>query len=104
MIRIKRFAQIFESFDYQKIANDLHSTYGWGEGSMSLVSEFEKDDEYYQNPFNERDYVDQFQKYLTDLFSDRLRGKLNKNTSLRMGDWSTGIKVQRPSNFYNKLT
>lgn len=29
MIKIKRFGEILESFDYQKIKNDLHSTYGW---------------------------------------------------------------------------
>lgn len=104
MIKIKRFAEILESFDYQKIKNDLHSTYGWGEGSMSLCSEFEENNEYFENPVDERDYVDQFQKYLTDLFSDRLRGKLNKNIGLRLGDWSTGVKVVKPTNFYNKLT
>lgn len=104
MIRIKRFDEISESLDYKKIQNDLHSTYGWGSGSMSLISEFEGNDEYFQNPVDERDYVDQFHIFLHHLFSNRLRGKSNNDQSIRLGTWSTGVKVSSPINYYNKLT
>jgi hypothetical protein len=104
MITIKRFNEMVQSFDYQRIKNDLKSSYGWGEGSMSLCSQFEENSEYFENPSDERDYVDQFHIYLTHLFSNRLRGSLNKNIGLRLGEWSTGVKVSKPTNFYNKLT
>lgn len=94
---------MLKSFDYDRIKKGLR-TYGWGEGSMTLCTEFEENSEYYQNPVDESDYTYQFHVYLVDLFGNRLRGKLNRNSGLRLGDWSTGVKVSKPTNFYNKLT
>lgn len=105
MIKIKRFGEILESFDYDRIKKDLRSSHGWGEGSMTLCSDFEQNSEYFENPKNEIEYVDQFHIYLFDLFSNRIRDNgLPRNNGIVLGDWPFGTKVSNPRNFYNKLT
>jgi hypothetical protein len=104
MIKIRRFNEIFQSFDYDRIKKDLRSTHGWGEGSMTLCSDFEQS-EYFENPQSVIEYVDQFHIYLFDLFSNKLRDSgLPRNHGILLGDWPFGTKVSHPRSFYNKLT
>ncbi len=105
MIKIKRFNEMLRSFDYDRIKRDLRSSHGWGEGSMTLCSEFEQNSEYFENPKNEIEYVDQFHVYLFDLFSKRMRGSgLPRQTGIHLGEWPFGAKISTPRNFYNKLS
>lgn len=105
MIKIRRFNEMLQSFDYDRIKRNLRSSYGWGEGSMTLCSDFEQNSEYYEEPKNEIEYVDQFHIYLFDLFSNRMRNSgLPRQIGIHLGDWPFGTKVSKSKNFYNKLS
>lgn len=90
-------------FDYERILRILKKTYGWGNGVLASVDDFESDEEYFLNPKDDDQYVEQFNIYLTDKNLNRLRNKFNNNQSLRLGKWKTGFQVENPTSIYNKL-
>jgi hypothetical protein len=92
-----------DRFDYDKIIK-LMKTYGWGLGVVTSIDEFEENTEYFLNPQNEDDYIEQFHIFLTDKSSNRLRGQFRNDHSLRLGKWKLGIQVDKPTSIYNKLT
>lgn len=93
-----------DSFDYDQIINTLKKTHGWGFGIISYTDEFESNSEYFLNPQNENEYIEQFHIFLTDKTTGQLRGEFNNKHSLRLGKWKTGIQVAAPVSIYNKLT
>lgn len=103
MIKIKKFFEMNHNFDYEKVLKLLRGNYGWGMGSMINVEDFEDNEEYFKNPSNEDEYVDQFHSYLTDLKHGELRDKFRNRTSLRVGEWQRGVRVIRPTSIYNKF-
>ena len=104
-MRIKKFFEMFtKSYDYETILRILKKTHGWGQGSMDLLDDFESNEEYFMDPIDEHDYVEQFHIFLTDAECGRLRGEMNKDFSLRQGKWKIGIPVMGHTSIYNKLT
>lgn len=104
-MRIKRFFEMFDNgYDYDKIIRILNKTHGWGQGVYDLIDDFENNEEYFIDPIDEHDYVEQFHIFLTDRECGRLRGEMNRNFSLRLGKWKLGIPVKNPTSIYNKLT
>ena len=105
MNKINRFYEMFEDkYDYDKIIKILKKTHGWGFGVINNIDEFESNSDYFLNPIDEHDYVEQFHIYLTDLQGKRLRGEFNNNTKLRTGRWKIGIPVYNPISIYNQRT
>lgn len=103
-MKIKKFYEMFEDkFDYDKIIENLKKKYGWGLGVISHIDEFEQNSEYFLNPQDDFDYVDQFHIYLTDKNLNRLRGRFKNDPSLRLGKWKLGFQVDKPTSIYNKL-
>jgi hypothetical protein len=103
-MKIKRFFEMFEDkYDYTKIVDILRKNYGWGIGILSSVDEFESNDEYFTYPETDDEYAEEFNVYLTDVKVGRMRGELDNTTSLRLGQWSTGIQVDKPVSIYNRL-
>ncbi len=104
-MRIKRFFEMFEDkYDYDRIILILKKNHGWGFGVINQIDNFESNEEYFNDPIDEDDYAEQFHIYLTDSESGRLRGNLNKSTSLRLGKWKLGIPVNKPTSIYSQLT
>lgn len=104
-MKIKRFFEFLsKNFDYDEIFRLLGKTHGWGVGSFQEIENFENDDEYYKDPTDENDYVEQFHIYLTDKETNRMRGKSHRNDSLRVGKWQHGVQVLYPISIHNKLT
>ena len=103
-MKIKKFLEMFEDkYDYQRIINILKKTYGWGNGVITSIDDFESNPEYFSNPPNDDDYIEQFHIYLTDLGIDRMRGEYNKNFNVRLGKWKLGTQANQPTSIYNKL-
>lgn len=103
-MRIKKFFEMFsEDFDYDKIIKILRKSYGWGMGIITKIDEFEGNQEYFLDPQNDDDYIEQFNIFLKELSSNRLRGKFNNTQSLKMGKWKLGPNVNYPTSIYNKL-
>lgn len=91
-----------EKFDYDKIIRIIKKTHGWGFGIINNIDDFEANSEYFKDPIDEHDYVEQFHIYLTDLECGRLRGEFNNDTKLRVGRWKTGIQVNKPISIYSQ--
>ena len=103
-MKIKRYNEMFQDkFDYDRIIKILKKTYGWGLGVITLIDEFESNPEYFMNPQNEDDYIEQFNIFLSDKNINRMRGELNNTPSLRLGTWKLGTQVSKPTSIYNKL-
>lgn len=103
-MKIKRFFEMFEDkYDYAKIVDILRKNYGWGIGILSSIDEFESNEEYFTYPESDYEYAEEFNVYLQDVKVDKMRGKLNNTSSLRLGNWQTGIQVDKPTSIYNKL-
>jgi hypothetical protein len=103
-MKIKKFFEMFKSYDYEKIINILNKSHGWGLGISNNIDDFENNEEYFKDPVDDNDYSEQFHIYLTDLQSGRLKGEMNRNFSLKTGKWRLGIPVFSPTSIYNKLT
>ena len=103
-MKIKKFFEMFEEkFDYDRIIRILKKTYGWGLGVVTSIDEFETNTEYFLNPQNDDEYIEQFNIFLTDKTKNRLRGDFRNDHSLRLGKWKLGIQVDKPTSIYNKL-
>lgn len=93
------------SYDYDFIFKILKKNHGWGNGCLNYIEQFEKNSEYFFNPEDSNDYVNQFHVFLTDLQTGRLRGDFHKEPSgLRQGVWKMSIPVRQTTSIYNKLT
>jgi len=104
MMNIKRFFEWNDSiFDYERILRILKNTYGWGDGILTSIDEFESNQEYFLNPQDDDQYIEQFHIYLTDKKLNRFRNMFNNNLNLRLGEWKTGFQVKNPTSIYNKL-
>ena len=73
-------------------------------GVMSYMDDFENS-EYYLNPNNDDEYIEQFHIYLTDMQSGQLRGSYNNKSSLKLGKWRMQPLLPNPNplsnnNFY----
>lgn len=106
MRRIRRFNEFLESseFDYDRIIKMMKKIHNWGLGIVSSIEDFEKNDEYFKQPIDENDYVEQFHIYLTDLEGGRLRNQFNNNTKLRVGKWKIGPIVNHPNSIWSQRT
>jgi hypothetical protein len=93
-----------DKYDYDRIAEILKKTQGWGNGALAQAEDFENSPEYFQNPQDESEYAQQFHVYLTDLGAGGLRGGIQNKHNLRLGKWRLGVQVNRPVNWYSKLT
>lgn len=103
MGKIKKFFEMFEEkYDYDKIIRIIKKTHGWGFGIINKIDDFETNNEYFKDPIDEHDYVEQFHIYLTDLECGRLRGEFNNDPKLRLGRWKTGIQVNKPISIYSQ--
>jgi hypothetical protein len=102
MIRIKRFSQILEQWNYDYILNIIKSD-GWGGGALQFTDDFEKNDEYSANILNDDEYAEMFRIYLLDLENNRLRGTYNKNPSLKVGKWTGQPTVANRVSIYSKF-
>jgi hypothetical protein len=103
-MKIRKFLEMFEDrYDYTRIIRILRKSHGWGMGALQKVDDFESDSEYFKNPIDDNDYVEQFHIYLTDLETGQMRGKFQNKSGLRVGKWQHGIQVARPVSIYNKL-
>ena len=103
MNKIKKFFEMFEDkYDYDKIIRMLKKTHGWGFGVIQSIDDFEGNEEYFREPIDENDYVEQFHIYLTDLKCGRLRGDFNNDRNLRVGHWNKGVEVNNPRSIWNQ--
>ncbi len=91
-----------DKYDYDKIIRMLKKTHGWGFGVIQSIDDFESNVEYFIDPVDENDYVEQFHIYLTDLKCGRLRGQFNNDSKLRVGHWNKGIQVSKPTSIWNQ--
>lgn len=103
-MRIKKFFEFFESekFDYDKILRMIRKIHGWGFGVINYIDDFESNEEYYKNPIDANDYVEQFHIYLTDLQSKKLRGSFDKRPILNTGQWKIGPIVNKPISIWSQ--
>ena len=103
MNKIKKFFEMFEDkYDYDKIIRMLKKTHGWGFGVIQSIDDFESNEEYFKEPVDENDYVEQFHIYLTDLKCGRLRGDFNNDSNLRVGRWTRGVQVNKPTSIWSQ--
>jgi hypothetical protein len=103
-MKIKRFYEMYEEkYNYDKILKSLKKTYGWGIGVINQIDNFESNDEYFENPIDDDDYIIKFNVYLNDLKTGKMRGQFNNTHALRLGKWKTGHQVDNPTSIYNKL-
>ena len=91
-----------DKYDYYKIIRMLKKTHGWGFGVIQSIDDFESNVEYFIDPVDENDYVEQFHIYLTDLKCGRLRGQFNNDSKLRVGHWNKGIQVNKPTSIWSQ--
>ena len=66
------------------------------------MDDFEDNEEYFKDPVDDNDYVEQFHIYLTDLECGRLRGDFNNDRNLRVGHWNKGVQVNKPNSIWNQ--
>lgn len=92
----------FQDFDFEKIIRILRKNHGWGIGILCRIDDFESDENYYKSPMDENDYVEQFNIYLNDLESNRLKGTLNKDASLKVGNWNKSVQVLKPNSIWSQ--
>jgi hypothetical protein len=103
MNNLKSFSEMSEDkFDYEKIIRTLKKTHGWGMGVLNHIDDFESNKEYFQNPEDDNEYVENFHIYLSDLENNRLRGDFNNDSSLRVGRWNTGVQVNNPKSIWSR--
>lgn len=103
-MKIKRFFEMFEDkYDYTKIVDILRNNYGWGNGIIASIDDFESNDQYFTFPDTDDEYAEEFNIYLKDVQVGRMRGKLNTTPALRLGKWKLGYQVDNPVSIYNKL-
>ncbi len=103
-MKIKKFNEMLEDkFDYDSILQSLRKIYGWGNGVLSFIDEFESNGEYFLDPQSDDEYIEQFNIFLRDKQINKIRGKLNNTHSLRLGKWKLGYQVDSPTSIYNKL-
>jgi len=101
---IRKFNEWLEDrYDYTRIIRILRKSHGWGMGVMTHIDDFESNPEYFKDPEDDNDYVEQFHIYLTDLETGQLRGQFQNKQALRVGNWQHGVQVNRPVSIYNKL-
>ena len=91
-----------EKYDYDKIIRMLKKSHGWGFGVIESIDDFESSDEYFKDPIDENDYVEQFHIFLSDLEANHLKGKYNNDSLLRVGRWNKGIQVGKPNSIHSQ--
>ncbi len=91
-----------DKYDYDKIIRMLKKTHGWGFGVIQNFDGFESNEEYFKDPIDENDYVEQFHVYLTDLQCGKLRGKFINDSNLRVGRWTRGFQVNKPISIWSQ--
>ena len=102
-MKINKFHEMFQgSYDYDKILNILKKKYDWGFGIRQFIEDFESNTEYFLNPVDDRDYVEQFNIFLCDMEAGKMRGEFQNLHSIKLGNWQTGFQVPRPTSIYNK--
>jgi len=105
MKRIKKFNEMSgDKFNYDHIIRTMQKNHGWGNGWVTQTSDFESNSEYFLNPQNDNEYAEQFHIYLTDLQTGQMRGGFQNKHNLRLGKWRLGTQVDRPVNWYSKLS
>jgi len=86
----------FNGFNYDRILSILRKVHGWGNSCNQQIKEFESS-EFFKNPIDNNDYVEQFHIFLTDKFIE------HGNDSLKVGKWRGQGVVQRPVSIYNQM-
>lgn len=103
MSKIKKFFEMFEDkYDYDKIIRMIKKSHGWGFGVIQKTDDFEDNEEYYKDPIDENDYVEQFHIYLTDLECGMLKGGFINDRNLRVGNWNKGVGVNNPRSIWSQ--
>jgi hypothetical protein len=103
MNRIKKFFEMFkDKYDYDKIIRMIKKSHGWGFGVINKIDDFEDNEEYFKDPIDENDYVEQFHIYLTDLECNRLKGGFINDRNLRVGHWNKGVEVNNPRSIWSQ--
>lgn len=103
MNKIKKFFEMFEDkYDYDKIIRMTKKSHGWGFGVINKIDGFEDNEEYFKDPIDENDYVEQFHIYLTDLECGRLKGGFINDRNLRVGHWNKGVEVNSPRSIWSQ--
>lgn len=96
MKNLKTFEAFGNGYNYERILSTLRKVHRWGNSCRQYLKEFETS-EYFKDPIDNNDYVEQFNIFLSDKFFKK------GNNSLKVGQWRRQPTITRPTSIYNQL-